>query len=481
MLPQSVSTPLSYSCTGSMSEIQNSSGRAQQITPGPNSTKPPSDLVLNTVSVRVPTEALPAPSTAFISRLPTEFLYRVQSWLTGRESLQLSMTSHSMWSRGQNFYSVPLRPAVAKHPRSPITTCQSTGHRQPSALQMELDGELDYSTPSHSMADLTEQLQKPARSKVCQQSENGTLAIENNRLVSSTASTARGVLNYVSSAFLGKNESVKIILQAKAAGAGAIRVRDDGATVYCNNLTVLSAVKEIIRRGTDIETIAIIFDNACRYGYQEALAAILERCNMRLSGPGTDGEKIEALISTLKDRGLGLNIQHDGAFKLTEYPLDPLDQSTVQKTTEVLNAFLPRTINELIIGRYHKSFDAFIHSRPELTERFEEYPLVLSFFKKAFNDGLIDSVYIDENSKEDRLLGVHKLLIRQSKIPFLKYMFKNDREALLSFVPNMQNAETMLSDISEIDSLIKVKKIKDDVQGKFGAELVAERWMARYR
>lgn len=202
-----------------------------------------------------------------------------------------------------------------------------------------------------------------------------------------TDTTPRAVISdRLSTAF--SNGSYNHHLPVTLDGVGATRIRDDGATVYCINLKVLAAIKEIITFGTDSETMSIIFDNALRYGYLDTLAAIVERCNKNLLSWSDNYQITDTLTNRLEGRGLQLKLQPDGGFKLSEMPLGPVNQSVLQESGHVLDSHLPRDLVTSLIGRYQAglNFDMALAGRySNIIDRIKNYPLGLTYIKKAFN------------------------------------------------------------------------------------------------
>jgi hypothetical protein len=333
-----------------------------------------------------------------------------------------------------------------------------------------------------------DQLQKLTQPEAQQKVRDGEWTITHGRLTPTERFTARGALNYASSGYLGKSG------QVLKAGAGAIKTRDDGSTAYCINLHVLHAIREILRRGEDLDTIAIIFDNALRYGYLNELAAIIDSRNKDLLCQVTNHEKVDALINRLEERGLQLKVKSGGAFELCELAMGPTDPTAQQASFEALDAFLPPSLSKLIIVPFNDapSFETALSRRfANGLSYVKQYPLPLAYLRQAFNEGVIDSRYINEQLTVVIVKILHQLLLAQHDLPALKDIVKNHKGILFQFGPTMltclisqpnpcvliQRGELTWEDLLELDSIIKTRKIKNDLQAIFGKAYDTREWI----
>ncbi len=109
---------------------------------GTAGSQPPAPLLLSSGTTKTAAAQLTGPDC--ISPLPTMLLHLLKTWLKDKDSLPLILTSHHFKDEVQHYYRLRLRPAVARHVKSPIAANQNSVNLKPSLIGLGDAGEVMF-------------------------------------------------------------------------------------------------------------------------------------------------------------------------------------------------------------------------------------------------------------------------------------------------------------------------------------------------
>lgn len=216
------------------------------------------------------------------------------------------------------------------------------------------------------------------------------------------AETARGALSFVTEGYFGSSGPAK----TKAIAAAK---REDAAFAggrYCINHKVLHAVRAVLAAGEDIDTIVLIFDNACRHNYAAELAAMIAGCGGEFLIGTENAGKRAALIKGLAERGIDCTIKETGEFEMRTAKPERGDEDYAKAIDDALGflAFMPTVVTTEIIQQHGQKPLSAIHSlegRRQFTDIFStagNHAYKRRLFEQAIQTNKLD--YLNELFKE---------------------------------------------------------------------------------